>query len=72
MCFSNSGGPALSFARSKYHRYTIQSLHQTSARRAVSEAGRGLGFGHSNAWRIVTLHSGAIEVREAPAAARQL
>lgn len=30
------------------------------------EAGRGLGFGLSKAWRIVTLHSGAIEVETPP------
>jgi signal transduction histidine kinase len=30
------------------------------------EAGRGLGFGLSKAWRIVTLHGGAIAVRETP------
>jgi signal transduction histidine kinase len=30
------------------------------------EAGRGLGFGLSKAWRIVTLHGGAIDVRETP------
>jgi signal transduction histidine kinase len=30
------------------------------------EAGRGLGFGLSKCWRIVTLHGGEIEVRESP------
>jgi signal transduction histidine kinase len=30
------------------------------------EAGRGLGFGLSKAWRIITLHGGTIEVRETP------
>jgi signal transduction histidine kinase len=30
------------------------------------EAGRGLGFGLSKAWRIVTLHGGTIDVRETP------
>ncbi len=30
------------------------------------EAGRGLGFGLSKAWRIITLHSGSIEVESPP------
>jgi signal transduction histidine kinase len=30
------------------------------------EAGRGLGFGLSKCWRIVTLHGGEIEVRDTP------
>lgn len=30
------------------------------------EAGRGLGFGLSKAWRIITLHGGAIEVETPP------
>ncbi len=30
------------------------------------EAGRGLGFGLSKCWRIVTLHGGQIEVRDTP------
>jgi signal transduction histidine kinase len=30
------------------------------------EAGRGLGFGLTKAWRIITLHGGTIEVRETP------
>ena len=31
------------------------------------EAGRGLGFGLSKAWRIITLHGGSIEVDAPPA-----
>jgi signal transduction histidine kinase len=30
------------------------------------EAGRGLGFGLSKAWRIITLHGGSIEVESPP------
>jgi signal transduction histidine kinase len=30
------------------------------------EAGRGLGFGLSKAWRIITLHQGQIEVQSQP------
>jgi signal transduction histidine kinase len=30
------------------------------------EAGRGLGFGLSKAWRIVTMHGGTIDVRATP------
>ncbi len=32
----------------------------------VREAGRGLGFGLDEAWRLVTLHGGTIEVGETP------
>lgn len=34
------------------------------------EAGRGLGFGLSKAWRIAELHGGAIEVHSTPAGVR--
>jgi len=30
------------------------------------EAGRGLGFGLSKCWRIITLHGGQVEVRDTP------